>query len=506
MKLNINNYDNETQEIFTSKLDPKMNSRVVIISQNMNDILSVKIYSILRREFSIILAQSEKNSFNFPIISINDIIYLEAFLILNRIETIIITSEFILNVSDENEKQIFLKNFNEMLIYCDKNSIKIIWIYVNSIFVPNRNNFEYKGLYQKDTYYELNNKIIELVSDYKRNLIIKFSTYYGIHDYFPTMDFPEYVYQNIRNKQLISYDSEIIIEPILSDEIGIYVSKHIHEKGILEISNDKNATTLYMWALRIIHTRGFDDNCNELIQPKSNNSLVMSKKESIKVNDFNSLEKGYETELKQKKCVFNLVYKLAPSEYFFGERVAESRIKLGRKLAESFDRRIIDKIDCIVPVPKTGLYYAMGLAQQLEKPYIQALTKDTTEMRSFQVLDANVRKEIIKNKIIPIQELIKDKTIILVDEAIFTGTTLKVVCKMLREYGVKEIHLGIPTPECLNQCPYYVQPKRAMLLEYIRKSMLETYFNVESVNFLKRDYFKYLVNSFGNACMKCFSD
>ena len=125
-------------------------------------------------------------------------------------------------------------------------------------------------------------------------------------------------------------------------------------------------------------------------------------------------------------------------------------------------------------------------------------------MRSFQIQSTDVRKRIVWNKIHPIRELLENKIVAIVDEAIFTGTTLKIVCELLHQCKVKEIHLVIPTPPCMRQCPYYVLRERAMLLEYVRLDMLCEYFNVASITFQRFEQFKTIVEQYSCSCYKCF--
>ena len=91
-----------------------------------------------------------------------------------------------------------------------------------------------------------------------------------------------------------------------------------------------------------------------------------------------------------------------------------------------------------------------------------------------------------------------------VDEAIFTGTTLKVVCEMLRECGVNRIYLCIPTPKCRYHCDYLVWPKRDMLLEYMNEEMLLDYFDADAVFFQEDQRFLDEIKVFGDICTDCF--
>ncbi len=218
-----------------------------------------------------------------------------------------------------------------------------------------------------------------------------------------------------------------------------------------------------------------------------------------------SIEKAVGIKNHQKCCSFKLIYQLNPDEYFYGKLVCGERIKLGEELSSSIPQNIVNEIDFVTPVPNTGTYYAMGLAKGISKPYIQGIMKTLTTERSFQLADIDMRKKFLWSKIKPITELVEGKTIAVVDEAIFTGSTLKVVCEMLHESNVKRIYLCIPTPRCRYHCNYLVHPDRAMLLEYLNEPMLTDYFDVDGIYFQEDSKFEKILDAIGyNLCRECF--
>lgn len=243
--------------------------------------------------------------------------------------------------------------------------------------------------------------------------------------------------------------------------------------------------------------------------------LLLALKEDIYFRDCSELEDFFSIQIPREKdqiktiynqqnCIFKLIYEYSPLDYVNGKQVGEIRQEMGKSLATQIPFVIKERVDFVSPVPQTGITYAMGLAEGLNKPYVEALIKPAREKRSFFLSQTDERKKLLWNKLIPLKEFIKGKKIALVDEAIFTGTTLKVVCEMLRECDVAEIHICLPTPPCVYECPYYVQPKRPLLLEYIRHGMLKDYFNVDSITFLKEKTFLQLKKELKIDCAECF--
>ena len=98
----------------------------------------------------------------------------------------------------------------------------------------------------------------------------------------------------------------------------------------------------------------------------------------------------------------------------------------------------------------------------------------------------------------------RGKCIGIVDEAIFTGATLKIVCEKLRSCSVKSIYLFIPSPESKYRCEYNMQPDRAMLSEYVRASHLADYFDVDGVYFQEDETFVEVLSEYDNYCTNCF--
>lgn len=264
--------------------------------------------------------------------------------------------------------------------------------------------------------------------------------------------------------------------------------------------------------VKISNFIGFNDKIDE-IQSLGNakflidyfvESIVISIKNNhilINYDDFNSQIISY----KQQFCSLRLLYQGDPNENVFSNNVGNFRIKLGEILANYIDKNCLSEVDYIVPVPSSGIFYAVGLSKALKIPMLPALKKIQVSERAFEIQDVDTRKRYLYDNMEVNFELIKNKNIILVDEAIFTGSTLKVVCDILKDHNVSKIYLAIPSPKCFTQCDYLVQPKRTLLLTKIDELYLSNYFNVNSVDFLPLEqYVKILKMINGNICYECF--
>lgn len=207
---------------------------------------------------------------------------------------------------------------------------------------------------------------------------------------------------------------------------------------------------------------------------------------------------------KQKYCSLRLLYKGDPNENILGKNVGEFRINLGIRLAENIDKNLKSNIDYIVPVPSSGIFYAVGLSKALNIPFLPALRKLEISERAFEIQNVDMRKSYLSKNMEVNAHLIKGKKILLVDEAIFTGATLKVVCELLKENGALEVHIAIPSPKCYKNCNYLVQPDRKMLLNKINEHAITKYLDVESVTYIELEDYEKMFKFVENICIECF--
>lgn len=206
----------------------------------------------------------------------------------------------------------------------------------------------------------------------------------------------------------------------------------------------------------------------------------------------------------QSRCSVNYIYRQSPEKLFGGDSVAKFRYALGLSLAQSLPASVVDDIDMVVPVPATGRMYAQGLARGLGAPYVEAIYK-TDRKRSFDIESFDIRKEFLCDRLGVMPDLMSGKNIIVVDEAIFTGATLAVVSRLLLAAGTGKVYIAIPTSEVKHSCKFNMQPKRALLSDYVRKKDLGSYFNVEDVFFQDEQVFIDAFNRKGKYCMACFT-
>lgn len=154
---------------------------------------------------------------------------------------------------------------------------------------------------------------------------------------------------------------------------------------------------------------------------------------------------------KMKICSFLWVYYGYPTSTYEGENVEMMRNRCGELLAKRDDAAP----DFVAGVPDSGIAHAVGYANHSGIPFARPFIKYTpTWPRSFMPSSQGQRNLIAKMKLIPVQELIKDKSLLLIDDSIVRGTQLRETTEFLYESGAKEVHVRPACPPILFGCKF----------------------------------------------------
>ncbi len=208
---------------------------------------------------------------------------------------------------------------------------------------------------------------------------------------------------------------------------------------------------------------------------------------------------------KQRPCVFEYIYFARPDSLINNKCAYEYRKNLGIQLAKETDI----SADLIVPVPDSGVPAALGFAEKSKKKFELGLIRNHYVGRTFIEPTQNIRSLGVKLKLSPTKTLVKNKSIILIDDSIVRGTTCHKIVKMLYESGAKEVHVRIACPEIKYPDFYGVDmPTKEELLAHQKdiKKMCE-YIKATTLKFLSLDgLYKALINQKRNSSYPQFSD
>jgi amidophosphoribosyltransferase len=136
---------------------------------------------------------------------------------------------------------------------------------------------------------------------------------------------------------------------------------------------------------------------------------------------------------KPKLDIFEFVYFSRPDSTLLGKRVYDVRKNLGRQLAKEFKV----KADVVIPVPDSAIPAALGFSHQSGIPFEYGLVKNRYIGRTFIMPDQKLRDRGVQMKLNPIEEVIKGKRVVVIDDSIVRGTTARKLVTMIRDAGAK---------------------------------------------------------------------
>ena len=185
---------------------------------------------------------------------------------------------------------------------------------------------------------------------------------------------------------------------------------------------------------------------------------------------------------KSRPCVFEYIYFARPDSLIDGKCAYEYRKNLGRELAKETDINA----DLVVPVPDSGVPASIGYSEQSKKRFDLGLIRNHYVGRTFIEPTQSIRSLGVKLKLSSTKTIVKDKSIILIDDSLVRGTTCHKIVKMLYESGAKEVHVRIACPEIKYPDFYGVDmPTKEELLAH-EKSIEEmcNYIKAKTLKFL----------------------
>ncbi len=153
--------------------------------------------------------------------------------------------------------------------------------------------------------------------------------------------------------------------------------------------------------------------------------------------------------VKEKKlCIFEYIYFSRPDSVIDGRSVHEARINAGRVLARAHPA----DADIVIGVPDSGLDAALGYSMESGIQYDIGLVKNKYIGRTFIAPDD--RSDQVGIKLSAVEDVVRDRRIVLIDDSIVRGTTCERIVSILRGAGAKEIHMRVSAPPFLFPCFY----------------------------------------------------
>ncbi len=162
--------------------------------------------------------------------------------------------------------------------------------------------------------------------------------------------------------------------------------------------------------------------------------------------------KSIKTEAAENRslCIFELIYFARPDSNIFGQNVYQTRKAHGRCLAKEAPA----DANLVMPFPDSGTYAALGYSEASGIPFELAMIRNHYVGRTFIQPTQSMRDFGVRVKLNPVKKLLKGKDIIIIEDSIIRGTTVKTRVETLRELGVKRIHMRVAGPPHRFPCHY----------------------------------------------------
>ena len=171
-----------------------------------------------------------------------------------------------------------------------------------------------------------------------------------------------------------------------------------------------------------------------------------------------------------KICTFLWVYYGYPASSYEGQNVENMRYRCGQKMAQ----RDNIKPDIVAGVPDSGIAHAIGYANESGVPFSRPFIKYTpTWSRSFMPTIQSQRNQIAKMKLLAVEELIRDKSLLLIDDSIVRGTQLRETTEFLYDSGAKEVHIRPACPPLLYGCKYLNFSRSSSEMDLITRRVID---------------------------------
>lgn len=153
---------------------------------------------------------------------------------------------------------------------------------------------------------------------------------------------------------------------------------------------------------------------------------------------------------KRAHCIFEYIYFARLDSTLDNINVYDARIRAGQELAKSYPINA----DIVTGVPDSGLAAAMGYSMESGIPFRYTFHKNSYVGRTFIKPTQEERESAVHIKLSVLKSVVKDKTIVLIDDSIVRGTTISNLINMLKNAGAKAVHVRICSPPFLYPCYY----------------------------------------------------
>jgi amidophosphoribosyltransferase len=204
-------------------------------------------------------------------------------------------------------------------------------------------------------------------------------------------------------------------------------------------------------------------------------------------------------------CLFEFIYFARPDSTMYGTLLYSARERMGENLAKEHPV----EADIVVPVPDSGIPAALGYSRVSGIPFREGMTKSRYIHRTFIAPDQRMREMGVRMKLTPLEDHLRGKRVVLVDDSIVRGTTTKQIVKLMFESGASEVHVRITAPPIVHPCFYGIDmaSKGELAAAKMTIPQLQEYIGCTSLGYLSIEGAVEAVGpqAKGGFCLACFN-
>ena len=212
----------------------------------------------------------------------------------------------------------------------------------------------------------------------------------------------------------------------------------------------------------------------------------------------------YTVPQKRAQCVFEHVYFSRPDSIVFGRAVQTSRESMGRLLSTEMPVAA----DVVVPIPDSGVAAALGYSHASGISFAHGLIRNHYVGRTFIEPSQAIRDFGVRLKLNPVREVLKGKSVILVDDSLVRGTTSQKIVRMVRNAGAREVHVRISCPPTMSPCFYGVDTptKRELIAANQSIEEIRQFIGADTLAYLSLENLgKAVVDDDESYCYACYT-
>ncbi len=272
---------------------------------------------------------------------------------------------------------------------------------------------------------------------------------------------------------------------------GIYAARDPHGVRPLCIGKHKNAYCVVSetCALDLLNAEFIRE-----IQPG----------ELIKIDENGISSYPFATDQPRYSCIFEFIYFARPDSRIFNDNVDRVRRKMGKNLALESG---VDA-DIVISVPDSSNTAALGYSRRSDLKFELGIIRNHYIGRTFIHPSQNMRDFSVRVKFNAVKGILQGREVVVVEDSIVRGTTLKQLVKHIREKGAKKVHVRVSSPPIVSPCFYGMDfPSKSELIAN-KKSVEEirTYLNCDTLHYLTHQGLLNSVKSKGcGFCTACFT-